>query len=73
MEKEIDGMKKIIFCLAASLMVCMLASCAGITHCKECDKEVYQDGYCEYHYILNTAKDTVDDAAHELYDSVFGG
>ena len=33
-----------------------------LQHCKECDDEVYQDGYCQYHYTINAAKDAVDDA-----------
>lgn len=65
-------MKKMTMILAAAMMLCVLTSCAGVTHCKECDDEVYQDGYCKYHYALRVAKDTVDDAAKDLYDSVFG-
>ena len=66
-------MKKLSLVLAAAVMACMLVSCAGVTHCKECDNEVYKDGYCEYHYALKVAKDTVSDAAQGLLDSVLGG
>lgn len=62
-------MKKIMMALA--LMVIM-TGCAGLTHCKECDDEVYKKGYCEYHYALNVAKDTVDEAAKGLFDKIFG-
>lgn len=65
-------MKRFVVILGMAVMACMLVSCAGITHCKECDNEVYQDGYCEYHYALEVAKDTVSDAAQGLYESVFG-
>ncbi len=43
--------KKLVVLLA---MVALLASLTGCArHCKECDNEVYKDGYCEYHYGLN--------------------
>lgn len=65
-------MKKVFVLLTMVVMVINLTACGGITHCKECDDEVYQDGYCQYHYTINAAKDAVDDAAKGAFDSIFG-
>ena len=65
-------MKKIATVSAALVLMFSLAAC-GPQHCKECDREVYKDGYCEYHYALNVASEVVDGAAQEVFDSIFGG
>lgn len=65
-------MKKGMVFLTAALLACILASCARIAHCKECDDAVYRDGYCQYHYTLHSAKETVDSAAKGIYNSIFG-
>lgn len=63
-------MKKTFILLAVFAMTYVLTACAGVSHCKECDDEVYQDGYCEYHYAVQAAKEAVDDTAKELFDRV---
>ena len=65
-------MKRLMILVASLAAVACLTAC-GPSHCKECDNEVYKDGYCEYHYALKVAKDTVSDAAQGLLDSVLGG
>ena len=65
-------MKKLTILVASLAAVACLTAC-GPSHCKECDNEVYKDGYCEYHYALNVAKDVVGDAANDLMDSITGG
>ena len=64
------------FCclFAVILALCSLTAC-GSSHCKEegGENEVYEDGYCEYHYALDVAKDAVGDAAGDLMDSLLGG
>lgn len=66
-------MKRIMSLLIAAAFVCGLASC-GVLHCKECDDEVYKDGYCKYHYMANTVIDEVnentDGLAGDVVDSV---
>ena len=56
--------------MAALVMALILAlACTACSNkCKECDNEVYKDGYCEYHYALKVAGDAVDG----LVDSIFG-
>ena len=43
-------MKKAILVLCAALALCCFAGCKE--YCKEdgCDEEVYEGGYCTYHY-----------------------
>lgn len=60
-------MKKFAIVLAALVMTLALAAC-GSSHCKECDNEVYQDGYCEYHYALHQAENMLGGLA----DSILG-
>lgn len=63
-------MKKMMALIAALALAASLTACGG--HCKSCDKPVYKDGYCEYHYALNAAQDLVDDAAQAAQDALFG-
>ena len=65
-------MKRLMILVASLAAVACLTAC-GPSHCKECDNEVYKDGYCEYHYALNVAQDVVGDAANDLLDSLMGG
>ena len=64
--RGIKIMKRVLVLLLAALLVFALSAC-GSSHCKECDREVYKDGYCEYHYALNTAGDIVNDALGSLF------
>ena len=65
-------MKKLLVLFVGLMMIFSLVACAGVTHCKECDDEAYQDGYCKYHYSVNSVKDEVDKTAKGIYDSIFG-
>ncbi len=58
-------MKRLFALMLAIVLVFALSAC-GSKHCKECDREVYKDGYCEYHYALNAAGDIVNDALGSL-------
>lgn len=60
------GLIGIILALGISLTVC------GPKTCAECDDEVYKDGLCQYHYELEQFRNEVDDAAKDIYDSIFG-
>ncbi|MGN0507249.1 MAG: hypothetical protein ACI4FZ_11865 [Lachnospiraceae bacterium] len=60
--------KKISLLLLGAILACCLAGCAGLTHCKECDDEVYKDGYCKYHYEINAAKEKIDDLGKDVFD-----
>ena len=59
-------MKKMMALVLAMILALACTACAN--KCKECDNEVYKDGYCEYHYALKVAGDAVDG----LVDSIFG-
>lgn len=66
-------MKKRIGIIFVSLAMVLSLSACGPQTCKEegCDDtNIYQDGYCKYHYTLHNAKQTVDDAAKGIFDSV---
>ena len=67
LRKRRESMKKIGIMMVPLAMLVMdmgLTGC-GSSKCKEedCDKEVYKDGCCEYHYALNVAGEIVSDAA----------
>jgi len=72
-------MKRRLVLLTAVVMVMGLTACAGITHCKDCDDEIYEDGYCKYHYTVHkaqeavdSAKEAVDSAAKDVFDNIVG-
>lgn len=60
--------RKISLLLLAVTLVAGMAGCAGSKHCKECDDEVYEEGYCKYHYEINVVKNKVDELGKEIYD-----
>lgn len=66
-------MKKIAVVLTTLAMAACLTAC-GSTHCKEsgCENEVYQDGYCEYHYAIHAAEEIVGNAAGDIMNSLLG-
>ena len=64
-------MKKIIVLAVVIMALTCLAAC-GSAKCKECDREAYKDGYCEYHYALNVADEAVNDLADGLADDLLG-
>lgn len=64
--------RKLAFVLAVATLACSIVGCAGLTHCKECDDEIYKEGYCEYHYDLKNAKDKIDEIGKDLH-GIFGG
>ena len=65
-------MKRIVVLLVAFVIAAVCLAGCGSSKCKECDREVYKDGYCEYHYAINIAEDVLNDAAGDLMDSIFG-
>lgn len=60
--------RKISLILAVVTLVCSLVGCAGLTHCKECEDEIYKDGYCKYHYEINNVKNEVDKIGKDIFD-----
>lgn len=56
-------MKKKVLCLFMALMAVLQLTACGSNTCKEsgCDDEVYEEGYCKYHYYLKTGSDTLKD------------
>ncbi len=66
-------MKKIAVVLTTLAMAACLTAC-GSAHCKEsgCENEVYQDGYCEYHYAIHAAEEIVGNAAGDIMNSLLG-
>ena len=63
-------MKKMMTLIAVLALAATVVACGS--KCKSCDEPVYKDGYCEYHYALNTAQDIVDGAAQDALDALFG-
>jgi major membrane immunogen (membrane-anchored lipoprotein) len=52
-------LKKVLFVMMLSSV--MLSACSFTQTCKAegCDEEIYQDGYCKYHYYLKNGEDTI--------------
>lgn len=72
-------MKKALVLFTAFIILISLVACGGITHCKDCDDEIYKDGYCQYHYTVHQAKDAIssakeaiDSAAKGAFDKIIG-
>ncbi len=44
------------------MLTALQISACGSKNCKakDCDSEIYQDGYCKYHYYINQAENAVD-------------
>lgn len=70
-------MKKLLTLLTTFITIMSLTACSGLTHCKDCSDEIYQDGYCQYHYTihktqeaLDSAKEAVDSAAKGVFDKI---
>lgn len=61
-------MKKVGFLLVIAHLLIVLSACGGVTHCKDCDDEIYKDGYCQYHYTLHN----IDETAKSAFNSLFG-
>lgn len=61
--------KKLGLLVLAMSLLLTLGAC-GVVVCKEsgCNDEVYQDGYCKYHYTINA----VDSAAKDVFDGFNG-
>lgn len=52
--------KKLLAVLFVTVMVLQLVACSLEKTCKAsgCDEtEIYQDGYCKYHYYMNAGED----------------
>ena len=56
-------MKKRILSLFIALITVSQFTACGLFSCKEsgCDDEVYEDGYCKYHYYINAGRDILKD------------
>lgn len=60
-------MKKRVFTALLALgMVLQLTACSFNT-CKEsgCDDEIYEDGYCKYHYYIHAGEDILKDIINQ--------
>ena len=67
-------MKKLTATLGLMTLLFSLTACSGITNCKAdgCDRDIYEDGYCQYHFTVGTVKAGVDEVGQGLFDSFFG-
>ena len=54
--------KRIVGVLIALVVVLQLTACSSNT-CKvnDCDDEIYEDGYCKYHYYINVGDNILKD------------
>lgn len=54
MKKRITAVLLVTF-IALQLVACSLEQTCKASGCDE--TEIYQDGYCKYHYYMNTGED----------------
>lgn len=56
-------MKKKAFSVLVALGIVLQLTACSLNTCKEsgCDDEIYEDGYCKYHYYLNAGEDILKD------------
>ncbi len=57
-------MKKKVLSMFIGLGIVLLLTACSITNtCKEsgCDDEIYEEGYCKYHYYLNAGNEFLKD------------
>ena len=61
-ERRKNNEKEGIYRILALGMVLQLTACSFNT-CKEsgCDDEIYEDGYCKYHYYIHAGEDILKD------------
>ena len=47
--------KRVLSLFVALIAVLQLMACSLINTCREsgCDDEIYEEGYCKYHYYIN--------------------
>ena len=66
-------MKKQLFILILAVTMIILSACAE-SNCKVdgCNDEIYEDGYCKYHYTLNVTKEVIDETAKNAFNRIFG-
>lgn len=50
------GIMLLLILTALQITACGSKNCKA----KDCDSEIYQDGYCKYHYYKNQAAEAVD-------------
>lgn len=72
-------LKKLAILVLGLMMIISLASCKSSCKHDGCEDEVYEVGYCKYHYNINKAQEAIgnvandiDKAAKRLHDKIFG-
>ena len=55
--------KRALSLFVALIAVLQLMACSLINTCREsgCDDEIYEEGYCKYHYYINAGSDILKD------------
>ena len=62
-KKGVQLMKKRVLGVFVALITVLQLMACSPNACKEsgCDDEVYEDGYCKYHYYLKAGSDIIKD------------
>ncbi len=55
--------KRALSLFVALIAVLQFMACSLINTCREsgCDDEIYEEGYCKYHYYINAGSDFLKD------------
>jgi len=62
-------MKKLLLCTVLSAAF-LLTACSSNCKAEGCEDEIYQDDYCQYHYVVNTAKDEIDKLGKDIFNGI---
>ena len=63
-------MKKMMALLLAMVMLLGLAACKKTCKQDGCENEPYEEGYCKFHYAMETAKDGLDQIGQGIADLI---
>lgn len=63
-------MKRLTTLLLAAILMLSLTACRKTCKSEGCEKEATQEGYCDYHYTVQQAKEGLDKLGQNIYEAL---
>jgi len=63
-------MKRLSIYAIIIAVLCILSACSPNCKAEGCEDEIYQDDYCQYHYVVNTAKNEIDKLGKDIFNGI---